>query len=64
MRRTPAERLVFAMSLSRAVRELAVAGIRASHPDASQRQVAAHLAARLYGVEAATRLFGAVLDDR
>jgi hypothetical protein len=57
--RTPAERLGIAMSLSRAVRELAVAGIRAAHPDASERRVAAMLAERLYGKAVAIRLYGA-----
>jgi methionine aminopeptidase len=56
--RSPAERLTIAMSLSRAIRRLAVAGIKAAHPNASSREVEAQLAARLYGAEIAKRLFG------
>jgi hypothetical protein len=56
--RTPAQRLAIAMSLTRAVRELAVAGIRSAHPNASPREVQAELAARMYGPELARRLFG------
>jgi hypothetical protein len=56
--RTPAQRLGIAMSLSRAVRTMAVAGIRAAYPNASAREVAARLAARMYGPEVARRLFG------
>jgi hypothetical protein len=55
---TPAQRLAIAMSLSRVVRELAVAGIRSAHPNASKREVQAELAARMYGQEVAKRLFG------
>ena len=56
--RTPAQRLAIAMSLSRAVRELAVAGIRSARPNASPREVQAELAVRMYGQEVAERLFG------
>jgi hypothetical protein len=55
---TPAERLAIAMSLTRAVRNLAVAGIRAARPSASPREVTAELATRLYGQDVAKRLFG------
>ena len=57
-RKAPAQRLAIAMSLSRAVRELAAAGIRSAHPNASPREVQAELAARMYGREVAKRLFG------
>jgi len=56
--RSPAERLAIAMSLNRAVRTLALAGIRAAHPHASPREVDRLLAARLYGEDVANRLFG------
>jgi DNA-binding HxlR family transcriptional regulator len=59
----PERRLENAMKLSRAVRELAVAGIRQRHPEASEQEVRVRLAVRLYGRAAATRLFGAVPDD-
>jgi hypothetical protein len=55
---TPSQRLAIAMSLTRAVRALAVAGIRAAHPNASAGEVEARLAARLYGPEVAKRIFG------
>jgi hypothetical protein len=55
---TPAERLAIAMSLTRAVRTVAVAGIRAAHPNASAGEVDARLVARLYGPEIARRIFG------
>ena len=56
--RTPAQRLAIAMSLSRAVRTMAIAGIRAANPNASARKITVYLAARLYGEEVAKRLFG------
>ena len=56
--RTPAQRLAIAISLTRAVRELALAGIRSAHPNASPREVQEELAARMYGPELAKRLFG------
>ena len=55
---TPAQRLAIAMSLSRAVRELAIAGIRSARPNASPREVQEELAVRMYGREVAKRLFG------
>jgi hypothetical protein len=54
---TPAQRIAIAVSLSRSVRELAVAGIRAARPNASPSEVDAELAARMYGPEVAARLF-------
>lgn len=51
------------MSLGRAVRELAVAGIRAAHPGVSEPQIAARLAARLYGADVARRLYGSMFDE-
>ncbi|HSN97194.1 MAG TPA: hypothetical protein VLS89_02815 [Candidatus Nanopelagicales bacterium] len=59
----PERRLETAMKLSRAVRELALAGIRQRHPEAGEQEVRVRLAARLYGRAAAVRLFGAVPDD-
>ncbi len=54
----PTERLAVAASLSRATREVAIAGIRARHPRATPREIQYHLARRLYGREIAERLFG------
>ncbi len=59
----PERRLETAMKLSRAVRELALAGIRERHPEAGEQEVRVRLAVRLYGRDAATRLFGTVPDD-
>ena len=59
----PERRLEAAMSLSRAVRSLAEAGIRERHPNASDAEVRVRLTVRLYGREAAERLFGVVPDD-
>ena len=61
--RLPHERLEAAMALSRAVRELAEAGIRQRHPEADVAEVRVRLAVRLYGHTVATRLFGALPDD-
>jgi len=64
LRRMPPEgRLEAAMRLSRAVRELAVAGIRQRHPDACDEEVRIRLAVRLYGRACAERLFGRAPDD-
>jgi len=56
----PAKRLAICASLTAAARELAVAGIRASHPDRdlSSAEIRADLAARIYGDEVACRMFG------
>lgn len=61
--RLPRERLAIAMSLTHAVRELATAGLRARHPDASPEELSMRLVVRLYGRAAGIRLFGAVPDD-
>jgi hypothetical protein len=59
------ERLDIAIRLTRSVRELAEAGIRALHPNASSDQIRAELAARLYGAAVADRLFpGLRCDDK
>ena len=61
--RPPYERLAQAMALSKMTRELAMAGLRSRHPDASADELRVRLAVRLYGREAATRIFGAVPED-
>ena len=61
--KSPAQRLAIAISLSRTVRLLAVAGIRERNPRASQRDVDAALAARMYGRDVARRLYGAAADE-
>jgi hypothetical protein len=59
----PEKRLQAAVSLTRAVREMAVAGLRLRHPHADDHEIRVRLAVRLYGRETAARLFGAVPDD-
>jgi hypothetical protein len=57
----PQKRLALCLGLSRAVRELAIAGIRNAHRDRqlSEDDLRAMLAERLYGAEVARRLFPA-----
>lgn len=57
-RKSGIERLAMAAALTRAVRELAEAGIRFEHPDLTPRQLQARLTERLYGSAVAHRLFG------
>jgi hypothetical protein len=59
----PERRLEAAMKLSKAVRALALAGLRARHPDAGEDELKVRLTVRLYGRAAALRLFGSVPDD-
>jgi len=59
----PERRLEAAISLSRGVRALAEAGIRERCPDASDEEVRVRLTVRLYGRDAAQKLFGAVPHD-
>lgn len=64
LRRMPPEkRLEAAMRLSLAVRELALAGLRARHPGADEQELRVRLTVRLYGRDCARRLFGQVPDD-
>jgi len=59
----PERRLEAAMRLSRAVRALALAGIRELFPEASEHELRVRLTVRLYGRAAAERLFGSVPAD-
>lgn len=59
----PVARLAQALSLSTAVRELALAGIRARHPHALDDEIRARLAVRLYGRDTALRIFARVPLD-
>lgn len=61
--RPPHERLAQAMALSRMTHELAMAGLRARHPDASPEELRVRFAVRLYGRDVAVRLFGSVPPD-
>lgn len=61
--RAPHERLAIAMSLSRAVRQLAMAGLVERHPDATEEELRVRLAVRMWGRDAATRCFGVIPDD-
>lgn len=62
-RLTPAQRAWQADALTRSVRTLAEAGIRLRHPGASDEEVRARLAVRLYGRKAALRLCREIPDD-
>lgn len=59
----PERRLEAAMRLSRGVRAMATAGIRQTFPEADEQEVKVRLTVRLYGREAAIRLFGAAPAD-
>jgi hypothetical protein len=59
----PERRLEAAVRLSAGVRELALAGIRQLHPDATEEELRIRLTVRLYGRPCAERLFGCVPAD-
>jgi hypothetical protein len=59
---TPAERLQRALDLSNTVRELAIAGIREQHPDASEREVFLLFAQRQLGDDLFRKVYGNELD--
>lgn len=59
----PYERLAQSVRLTRMVRELAVEGMRARHPEAGEEELRVRLAVRLYGRAIAERLFGEVPAD-
>lgn len=59
----PVTRLATAVRLSSVVRELAEAGVRSADPQASPQVVKARVVSRLYGREAACRLFPGVNWD-
>jgi hypothetical protein len=55
---SPVDRLRKAAALTRAVRQMAVVGIRLHYPQADELEVRVRLTERIYGREAALRLFG------
>jgi hypothetical protein len=59
----PHQRLEQTNALIAAVRELAIAGIRARHPSATPDEIRVRLTVRLYGRDVARRLFGSVPAD-
>lgn len=59
----PERRLEAAMRLSRGVRTLAIASIRGDFPEAEELELKVRLTVRLYGKDAAMRLFGSVPAD-
>jgi hypothetical protein len=59
----PYQRAAQTVRLSRMVRDLAVAGIRERHPRASAEEIRIRLTVRLYGRDAAERLFADVPAD-
>ena len=56
-RLSPVERLRLVSDTTRAVRELALAGIRRRHPQASERECFLRLAAILLGVETTRQVY-------
>ena len=62
-KQTPYERLAQAAALTRAVRDLALAGIHQRHPGISEEEARVRMVVRLYGRPTAERLFGSVPDD-
>lgn len=64
LRSLPVQRRMQAMQgLSRAVRELALAGIRERYPAATESELRVRLTVRLYGRAVAQRLFESVPAD-
>jgi hypothetical protein len=59
----PVERLAQAVRLTRAVRQLAEASVRSQHPAATAEEIRMRLAARLYGLRVAQRLFRSLPAD-
>ncbi len=55
--RSPAQRAIILAGLVRSVRQLATASIKHAHPGASDRELQARVAARLYGSEIAARFY-------
>ena len=55
--RSHAQRAVILAGLVASVRQLATASVKLAHPEASEREVQARVAARLYGREVAARFF-------
>lgn len=55
--RSTVERARIITGLNASVRQLAEASVRERHPNASEREVQARVAARIYGKELAARLF-------
>lgn len=62
-RLTPAQRAALVAATTRRMRTLLRAGILRLHPGASEQEVRARVAVRLYGREVAQRLFGDVPAD-
>lgn len=56
-------RLRAAVSLGVAVRDLALAGLRARHPSADENELRKRLAVRLYGRALALQIFEHIPDD-
>ena len=64
-RMSPAERLQVSREMTRAANELALADIRARHPNASERECFLRFAAVRLGVDTVTRIYpdAAALSD-
>lgn len=55
--RSPAERAAILAGLVGSVRQLAKAAVKLAHPHASEREVEARVAARIYGKAVAARFY-------
>lgn len=60
---TPLQSLLIMDSLSRSVRELAMAGLREQYPHADEAELRWRLTALLYGDDFATRVLGDCPDE-
>lgn len=60
---SPGERLALMARSSRMVRQLAEAGLRRDHPDATPAELKIRLAVRLYGRELVEKFLGPVPTD-
>jgi hypothetical protein len=62
-RLTPEERLNIVSRLNRGVRRMAMMGLKTRHPEASEEELRARLAVRIYGREIAQRMFADIPAD-
>lgn len=60
---SPAQRLRAAVALTSGVRALAEAGLRERHPSASEAELRARLAVRMYGRAAVEKVLPSIPDD-
>jgi hypothetical protein len=61
--RTPEERAAALRVVDRGGRRLALAGLRARHPGADERELMVRLVAQVHGAQAARRAYGGLPED-